>query len=55
MTSMVILLLTAVLVTTVHGFSTEDDLFVDVQSNGETFFATASNASATAAIMHMTR
>ena len=55
MTSMVLLLLTAVLASTVHGFFTEDELFVDVQSNGETFFATASNASAIAAIMQMTR
>ena len=55
MTSVVLLLVTAVLAISVHGFSSEDELFVDVQSTGETFFASASNASAAAAIMHMTR
>ena len=51
MTSVVLLLVTAVLAVSVHGFPSEDELFVDVQSTGETFFASASNASADAAIM----
>ena len=55
MTSVVLLLVTAVLASSVHGFPSEDELFVDVQSTGETFFASASNASAAAAIMHMNR